>query len=80
MHHKIWIGVATWKLKFQSWQPVKRVFLQSLSALNSDTQKQLLFNWEMWNLLSQAVKHQQQELCPILGVSGIVLLNKIQSY
>lgn len=57
-----------------------RVFLQSLSALNSDTQKQSLFNWEMWNFLSQAANHRPQELCHILGVSGIVLLNKIWSY
>lgn len=30
-----------WKVKFRSWQPVKRVFLQSLSAFNSDIQQQL---------------------------------------
>lgn len=52
-----------------------RVFLQSLSALNSNAQKQSLFNWE---ILSRAANHQEQEFCLILGVSGIVLLNKIQ--
>lgn len=25
MHNKIWIGVAMWKLKFQSWQSAKHM-------------------------------------------------------
>lgn len=56
------------------------VFLQSLSALNSATEEQPLFNWETWHFLSQAANRQEQELCLFLGVSGIVLLNKIQGY
>lgn len=34
------------------------VFLQSLSALNSNTYKQSLFNWQMWNFLPQAANHK----------------------
>lgn len=54
-----------WKLKFRSWQPVKRVCFNKVCQL-------LIATFEsshlirMWHFLSQAAEDQEQEWCSVL--------------